>query len=157
MNNPWWWIEWTCCSLHIYIFCPLNHVQCASFYQGLEISIKVPSINLIHPSNSCKCTPFLQVWVIRSHLQMHGWCMMQWIMHHHTMQNLINSHKGVIHNDVMFHMKFKRCCLGVNFHCMFDTTRTSPIMMQNKISDLKALTLTLTSKIYTLFITPPYS
>ncbi len=32
-------------------------------------------------------------------------------------------------------MKFKRCCSSVNFHCMFDTTRTSPIMMQNKISE----------------------
>jgi hypothetical protein len=45
-------------------------------------------------------------------------------------------------------MKFKRCCLGVNYDYMFDTTRTSPIMMQNKILDLKTLTLTLA---------PPYS
>jgi hypothetical protein len=47
-------------------------------------------------------------------------------------------------------MKFKRHFLGVNFDGMFDTIGTSHIVMQNKASNLK--TLTLTPKTYTLII-----
>ncbi len=50
----------------------------------------------------------------------------------------------------MLKIKFKRCYLGANFDDLACRTKTSPIMMQNKTSDLK--TLTLMPKTYTLII-----
>jgi len=44
--------------------------------------------------------------------------------------------------------KNKTCCLGVNFDGLPDTTKTSPIMMQNKPLNLKFLT----PKTYTIII-----
>ncbi len=41
----------------ILFFGSLNHTWCASFCHGLQISIKVSSMNPIQPGNSHKCVP----------------------------------------------------------------------------------------------------
>jgi len=104
MNNL-WWSKMKCCSLHIF-FHTLNHVQCPSSYQGLQISIKVLSKNPIHHNNSCKYVPKVTTSSSVGH-QISSTC--AWLMH--DVINKTLSHQIDFNWFHMKHHTYLYCCV----------------------------------------------
>lgn len=119
-------------------FHPLNHVKCASFYQGLWISIKMSSMNSMHLENSCKLcprSPFL-TWGPLNFIHkciIDACCNEQCIITQCKFQPI--QHENIIHSDIIvFHVEneVERQYSSINFDSLFDITGISPIMKQNK-------------------------